>query len=87
MSRPSAVAMRPQPRAVSIDAIVPCGIRGKAVTSLAKETGRDLAPEDVARIAADRVAAALSYRPAWDDVLADRERPALSSPSFSGGQR
>jgi lipoyl(octanoyl) transferase len=69
------------------DAIVPCGIRGKSVTSLARETGRDIAVEEVARVAAVRVAKALGYRATWaDDALADLPGPALSSPSVPGGR-
>ena len=69
------------------ETIVPCGIHGKTVTSLTDATGRELAPEDVAEVAADRVAAALGRAAAWsDDALAGLSDRALSSPSLSGGR-
>jgi len=68
------------------DAIVACGLRGKSVTSLAKESGSDLSPGDVARVAASCVAAALDRSAAWEDgVLADLSLRALFSPSLPGG--
>lgn len=70
------------------DAIVPCGIRGKAVTSLAQEGGRDLTVEDVAPVAGERVAAALGYEAVWDDApLATVSGRALSSAPVPGGRR
>jgi lipoyl(octanoyl) transferase len=70
------------------DAIVPCGIREKSVTSLARATGRDLSPEEVATLAADRVAEALGYRAVWEDAeLADLPERALLSPSLPGDRR
>jgi lipoyl(octanoyl) transferase len=55
------------------DAIVPCGIRDRGVTSLSRETGRSFDLEAVAHVAADHVAAALGLAAAWDG--------AISSPS------
>ena len=67
------------------EAIVPCGIRDKAVTSLSGELGRDLAPEDVARAAATHVAGALGHQAVWDDgALAALSVRALSSPPVPG---
>jgi lipoyl(octanoyl) transferase len=67
------------------EAIVPCGIRGKAVTSLARAGRRDLTPEDVAWVAGERVAAALHYDAVWDDVpLATFSGRALSSAPLHG---
>jgi lipoyl(octanoyl) transferase len=69
------------------DAIVPCGVRDRAVTSLAHCLGRDLTPEDVAKVAADRVAAALGYEAVWDDAaLAIASYAGLSSPPVPGGR-
>jgi len=69
------------------DAIVPCGIHGKAVTSLAQATERDLTPDDVARVAGEQVAAALHYDAVWDDaLLATVSGRALSSASVPGGR-
>jgi lipoyl(octanoyl) transferase len=45
--------------------IVPCGIRDRAVTSLAHCTGRDLEPADVARTVANHTASALGYEAVW----------------------
>ncbi len=59
------------------DAIVPCGIRGRSVTSLSLLTGRDLVPEDVSDVAAERVAEALGYEAIWDEIPA----------AASGGRR
>ena len=67
------------------EAIVPCGIRDKAVTSLAKELDRDLAPEDVAPATATAVAGALGHEALWDDAaLAALSLRALSSPPVPG---
>ena len=69
------------------DAIVPCGIADKSVTSLSKERGRDLAPEDVAETAASAVAKALGYEAVRDDeALAALSLGALSSPPVLGGR-
>lgn len=69
------------------DAIVPCGIQGKSVTSLARLLDRDLAPQDVARVAADRMAAVLHYHAVWDEtLLATLSAGALCSPSLPGGR-
>jgi len=51
------------------DTIVPCGIRDRAVTSLANELDRDLTPEDVAKTAGAAIAEALGYEAVWDDAL------------------
>jgi lipoyl(octanoyl) transferase len=67
------------------EAIVPCGIKDKAVTSLAKELDRELALEDVARTAATGVAGALGREAVWDEgALAALSRRALSSPAVPG---
>jgi len=69
------------------DAIVPCGIRDRTVTSLTRCLGRDLTPEDVAKTAADRVAAALGCQAVWDDAaLATLSHGELSSPPVLGGR-
>jgi len=69
------------------EAIVPCGIRDRSVTSLARELDRDMAPEDVAEAAAVGVAEALGYEAVWDDAaLAALSLRALSSPSVPGGR-
>lgn len=69
------------------EAIVPCGIRGKSVTSLSHCLNRDIEPEEVARPAAERVAAALGYEAVWDDALVAADADAaLSSPALAGGR-
>jgi lipoyl(octanoyl) transferase len=69
------------------DSIVPCGIRGKTVTSLGRLLGRDPRLEEVALAAADRTAAALGYRAVWDDdAVAAAAASALSSPAVQGGR-
>jgi lipoate-protein ligase B len=69
------------------DTIVPCGLPGKAVTSLARLLDRDLTPEAVAPTAAERVAAALGYEVVWTDArLATGADRALSSASPCGGR-
>jgi len=55
------------------DAIVPCGLRDRGVTSLTRETGKTFDLEAVARVAAEHVAAALGLAAVWD--------AAISSPS------
>jgi lipoyl(octanoyl) transferase len=70
------------------DAIVPCGIRDKSVTSLSRELDRDLAPADAAKVAGDRVAAALGFEAVWDDApLAALPGGALFSPPAPGERR
>lgn len=70
------------------DAVIPCGIRDRSVTSLSHCCGRDLNPEDVAKDTADRVAAALGYEAVWESaMLAFLARGALSSPAVRGGPR
>ncbi len=67
------------------ETIVPCGIRDKAVTSLARELDQDIAPGEVAETAATAVARALGYEAVWDDAaLAVPSLRALSSPSVPG---
>jgi len=67
------------------EAIVPCGIRDKAVTSLARELDQDLGPEEVAKTTATAVAGALGYEAVWDDAaLAALSLMALSSPPVPG---
>jgi lipoate-protein ligase B len=67
------------------DAVVPCVIRGKSMTSLSRCLGRELDPEAVARTAADRVAAALGYDAVWDGgTLAAQAGAGLSSPAVRG---
>jgi lipoyl(octanoyl) transferase len=51
------------------ESIVPCGIRDRGVTSLARETGRTFDLEAVARVAADHVAKALGLAAAWDGAI------------------
>jgi len=69
------------------DAIVPCGIADRAVTSLSRCTGRDVTPEDAAEVTAGCVAAALGYEAAWDDdaVAAVSDRALSSRPSPGAG--
>jgi lipoate-protein ligase B len=50
--------------------IVPCGIGDRSVTSLSRCAGREIAPEDVAPVAASAVAAALGRRPVWEPAAA-----------------
>lgn len=59
------------------DAIIPCGLRNRPVTSLSRLIDRDLTLDSVAYAAADRVAAALGFEAAWgagapSDVLGAR---------------
>jgi lipoate-protein ligase B len=61
------------------DAIVPCGIRDRSVTSLARLVARDLTLHAVARAAADGVATALEFDAVWG-------AGALSSVSDPGGR-
>lgn len=69
-------------------AIVPCGLYGKAVTSLSQAAARDLSPAEVATVAAEHMAAGLHYEAVWDDdLLATVSGPALSSASLPGGRR
>ena len=44
------------------DEMIPCGIRGKGVTSLARETGHEMATDDVADELASRLAAHFGVR-------------------------
>jgi lipoyl(octanoyl) transferase len=68
------------------DAIVPCGIRGKSVTSLGRLLDRDLDLERVAIVAAERMASALRYRSVWEArPLAIAGHAGLSSPPAPGG--
>jgi lipoate-protein ligase B len=69
------------------DAIVPCGIGDRPVTSLSRCLGRDVAPEDAAGAAAAAIASALGYEPVWDDgsVAAASDWAISSAPSPGGG--
>ena len=49
------------------EAIVPCGIGDRAVTSLSRILGREVSPEEAAPRTASAVAAALGYEAAWGD--------------------
>ena len=70
------------------EAIVPCGIHDRSVTSLTRLLGRELAPEDVAPTAARCVAAALGYEAVRDDsALANDSVAGLSWPAVAGGPR
>jgi len=66
------------------EAIVPCGIGDRAVTSLSACLGREIAPEAVARVAAGHVAAALGYVLNWDDALAAVSDRTLSCAARTG---
>jgi lipoate-protein ligase B len=69
------------------EAVIPCGLRGKSVTSLSNELGRDLEPETVARAAATHVAEALGFDAVWQDgALAAHAGAGLSFPAVRGGQ-
>jgi lipoate-protein ligase B len=69
------------------EAVIPCGLRGKSVTSLSHGLGRDLEPETVARAAATHVAEALGFDAVWQDgALAAHAGAGLSSPAVRGGQ-
>ena len=52
------------------DAIVPCGIAGRSVTSLSRLLGAELRPEQVAVTAGRRIAEALGYEAVWDEKAA-----------------
>jgi lipoyl(octanoyl) transferase len=68
------------------EAIIPCGLRDKSVTSLSHGLGDDLEPEAVATTAAARVAEALGFEAAWEGgVLAPHAAAGLSSPAVRGG--
>jgi len=56
------------------DTIVPCGIRGRGVTSLTRETGEAFELEAVARVAAEHVAEALGLAVAWDGAISSARR-------------
>jgi len=65
--------------------IVPCGIGDRAVTSLSRCLAREVAPEEVAPIAARHVAAALGYEAAWDEgAVATGAARAVSWPPSPG---
>lgn len=51
------------------ETIVPCGIRGRGVTSLARETGAACELESVARVTASHVAKALGLAAVWDGTI------------------
>jgi len=54
--------------------IVPCGIRDRGVTSLARLTGRDLAVREVAERIAPHVARVLGLRAQWDVPISTEHR-------------
>jgi lipoyl(octanoyl) transferase len=65
--------------------IVPCGIKDKAVTSIALCTGSDPGVPHVARVAAPHIAAALGYEAVWSEPpLAAAFDAALSSSANPG---
>ncbi len=69
------------------ETVIPCGIGSRSLTSLSRCLGVELAPDDVAKAAAERVAAALGYQAVWDGAtVAIDAHAALSSPS-AGGER
>ena len=66
-------------------AVIPCGIRDKSVTSLSHGLGRELEPESVARTAAGHVAEALGFDAVWEgETLAAHAGAGLSSPAVRG---
>lgn len=68
-------------------AVIPCGIRDKSVTSLSSCLGHDLEPESVARTAAAHAAEALGFDAVWEGgTLAAYAGAGLSSPAVCGGQ-
>jgi lipoyl(octanoyl) transferase len=68
-------------------AVIPCGIRVKSVTSLSSCLGHDLEPESVAGTAAANVAEALGFDAVWEGgTLAAGAGAGLSSPAVCGGQ-
>jgi len=52
------------------DAIVPCGIADRSVTSLSRLLGKELAPEEIAAKAGAHMAEALGYEAVWDEKAA-----------------
>lgn len=74
-------AMNAGPDLSGFATIVPCGIRGRGVTSLTLLAGREVSVAELAAAAAGPVARALGYEAVRDDALAAPARPTLSSPS------
>ena len=68
--------------------IVPCGIRGRGVTSLARLTGRDLPLDAAARLLAGHVARVLGFgsRPVVDWTASDTEERAWRLPQARGAR-
>ena len=63
------------------DLIVPCGIHGVDMTSVARELGREVSMEEMERAAADGIAAAFSLAPvavAPDDLVTQLDEPSLA---------
>jgi lipoyl(octanoyl) transferase len=80
-------ALNVGPDLSGFETVIPCGIRERSVTSLARCLGLEIAPEDVAKAAAYGVAGALGYRAVWDGAtVAIQEYAALSSPALRKGQ-
>jgi lipoyl(octanoyl) transferase len=63
------------------DLIVPCGIHGVDMTSVARELGREVSMEEMERAAADGIASAFSLAPvavAPDDLVTQLDEPSLA---------
>ncbi|MGQ9532490.1 MAG: lipoyl(octanoyl) transferase LipB, partial [Desulfotomaculales bacterium] len=58
-------ALNVDPDLAYFDLIVPCGLRGRSVTSLARELGRPVALEEVMPAVVDSFAAVFDLRPVW----------------------
>lgn len=63
-------ALNVGPDLSGFDAIVPCGIAGRSITSLSRLLGAELRPEQVAVTAGRRIAEALGYEAVWDEKAA-----------------
>ena len=58
-------AVNVDPDLAYFDLIVPCGLRGKGVTSLARELGRPVATQEVIPAVVESFAAVFDLRPLW----------------------